>query len=83
MLAHLRNGPNPEIVYTPSPYILRSEHPFEVSHGSVQDRENALMIWQGKVRDIFMTLVEWLLLENESLIKSPPPLSAKAPVRPA
>ncbi|KAK0462907.1 uncharacterized protein EV420DRAFT_1521563 [Desarmillaria tabescens] len=76
MLAHLRNGPSPEIVYMPPNMILKSQHPFERSYGSVQEREYHVQLWRTAVREIFMTLMEWLLPESDSLIKSPPPLSA-------
>ncbi|PBK70431.1 hypothetical protein ARMSODRAFT_955930 [Armillaria solidipes] len=76
MLAHLRNGPNPEITSMSSIETLKCDHPFKKSCGSVELRERVMSSWRRNVREVFVTVAEWLAPESESLIKSPPPSSA-------
>ncbi|KAK0431187.1 hypothetical protein EV421DRAFT_1912077 [Armillaria borealis] len=76
MLAHLRNGPNPEITSMSSIETLKCDHPFKKSYGSVEYRERVMSSWRRNVQEVFVTVAEWLAPESESLIKSPPPSSA-------
>ncbi|PBK87271.1 hypothetical protein ARMGADRAFT_462952 [Armillaria gallica] len=75
MLAHLRNGPTPEMTYMSPIETLKCDHPFGKSFGSVKYRELSMTIWRRNVRQVFVTVAEWLAPESDSLIKSPPPSS--------